>query len=345
MEELGIVSPEKSLVFWESYEKIQLADPLGFDHHVEDLVIYNRTGNINATKMLLYEAIDKTHKVLATLDIPAATACLRDIDFLISSLVAHGAYPFEHGDDIERVLLSLAAITGTVPRGTSFTYANGNPEGSRRRSFTGDEKEYIFIDAIAKSNAAMSRSLRVLSNLPNPITNISTLIDPIHTTTSSMISVKRAVTPDFFTKQLRPYLELWTVEGKDYFGPGGFQTLLPADLILWGVDETHDIWVEFVATNYPYLDQQQKKDLDIILEKMRGKGAYAHALDSNDSNIQKDVCACLQALKKFRYPHRKLVLDNVVIAEDDDTYADSIVEVLLKKTTALTKNLEERLQV
>jgi len=343
MSEFRNTRSEKLQPIEEKYEEIRAADPLGFDRHVEDLVAYNHAKETNLIINLLHEAATKTRQILPNLGAADAAACIRDIDFLVSSLVAHGVKPFEYGGDVERVLLNLASITGTVPRGTSFTYGNGNPEGRRQRTFTGDAQEGIFIDAIARSSMAISHSLSSLSDQQGLSTDVSALTSAVEAAMSSMISVKRTVTPDFFTNQLRPYLELWTVDGRDYFGPGGIQTLLPVDLILWGVDETSEMWIEFVETNYPYLDQVQKESLNLILGKNGGKSVYAHALDSGNPNMQRNVYNCLQALKKFRYPHRKLVQDNVGLAEDEDTYADSIVDVLLNKTIILAQELENRL--
>ncbi|HWT40409.1 MAG TPA: monodechloroaminopyrrolnitrin synthase PrnB family protein [Dongiaceae bacterium] len=312
---------------------------MGFDGYIEDLVVYNDIRDVQAIEEMLYTATAKASELLSEAKPVDALACLRDLDFLISSLVAHGVNPFESNRGVEAVLLELGEIAHTVPRGTSFTYASGNPSGRRRRTFTGDAQEDIFINAIGNSGAAISRSLEVSSH-QEILTDMAPLIESIEAVTSAMISVKRSVTPEFFTGRLRSYLELYSVGGEDYLGPGGIQTLLPVDLIVWGVDSTDEEWLKFVEVNYPYLDAIQKKHLNLILEKNHGESLYTRALASPDAELQKGVYRCLRALKKFRYPHRKLVEDNVKIA-DDNSYDDSIVGVILRKTDTLLRDLED----
>lgn len=317
--------------------EVQHSDPLGFDNNVEELTIYNETNDVAGLESLLRATTARTLELIPEVNSIEAMACLRDLDFIISSLIAHGVEPLASNSNTEAALVQLGIIANTVPRGTSFTYANGNPPGLRRRTFTNDAQEHIFIDAIADSSAAISQALEILTTHTTR-KDITPLTRAVERVTASMVSVKRSVTPEFFTGQLRYYLELYSVNGNEYLGPGGIQTLLPVDLIVWGIDSTDNAWKKFVETNYPYIDPIQKEHLQDILKRNHGESFYEKARTSSDIQLQREVYYCLKALKKFRYPHRKLVQDNVEIAEDD-SYDDSIVGVILRKTDALLLEL------
>ena len=67
----------------------------------------------------------------------------------------------------------------------------------------------------------------------------------------SIISVKRTVSPEFFTNDMRPYFESMTVGGKEYTGAGGAQMqLLALDYMLWGSTDESEDYRHFYEENY-----------------------------------------------------------------------------------------------
>ncbi|KPI25052.1 hypothetical protein OV320_8257 [Actinobacteria bacterium OV320] len=91
---------------------------------------------------------------------------------------------------VEAAMLRLGATADEAPRETVYSYATRNPRGPRRRSFTDTPGEHVFID----ENTADALAAVVQERLRDFAARLQT--------------VKRTLTPHYFTGLLRPHYPL-----------------------------------------------------------------------------------------------------------------------------------------
>lgn len=334
-----------------SYEEVAKRDPLGVDRAMQVLPNLNAEGNVGGLEIITREALGESQRQqdLSQID---ALAIIRDMDFLTSSLLRHGVQPLDLIPELEEELLRISGIAKTVPRGTVFTYAAANPEKERRRSFTGTAEEDVFISAVARSIIALDDAVNEISTasvcngLVTALNSSSVAVDEM---VGSIIEVKKTVTPEFFSSQMRPYFESLTIGDKQYTGSGGAQIQLVAiDFMLWGCDEQDPDYVAFFEENVGYLAPVQQRAIESYLRANDEKGLINIITQNTEVGDESRQAAAdlLRRIRKFRYPHRKIAQDNFELRPDDavgsGSYKPDILDVLIDKTEKAIAQIEER---
>ncbi len=334
-----------------SYEEVAKRDPLNIDGAMKILPDLNAESNIEGLEAVTKDALDESRRqrVLSQTD---ALAVIRDMDFLTSSLLRHGVQPFEVVPELEAELLRVSAIARTVPRGTVFTYAAANPAGERRRSFTGTAEEDVFIDAVSRSIVALDDAVDKIGSVSPYSGDVTAALNTsgaaMDEMVRSIIEVKRTVTPEFFTFQMRPYFESLTIGDKKYTGSGGAQIQLVAiDFMLWGCEDQDPDYLAFFADNVDYLTPVQQRAIENYLKNNGDRSVVS--LITRESNADDDsrqaAVDLLRKIRKFRYPHRKIAQDNFKLRPDDavgsGSYKPDILDVLIDKTEGAIAQVEE----
>lgn len=306
-------------------------DPFNLDADLAKLPHYNKTADTKQIGRLLCNATDCLVDLGPSSTPETNLAAMRDLDFLASSLVAHGVDPMQLSPSVEPAFAQLGDALQTVPRGTVYTYTSANPQQPRRRSFTGDPQEELFVQAVTDATNTMDAAVEVFAK-DGPRVGVAGFNQVAATLLDRVIAVKRNVTPEFFTGELRPYLDPLRVNGVEYFGPGGVQQSLAMDYLLWGYGDSDPTYLEFVQDNYKYLSPQQRALIEQSVQAM-GECSVATYLETHpDRELATATHGVLKTLRKFRYPHKRLADDNAALAPEADTYASAILPVLIAKT-------------
>lgn len=333
-----------------SYEEVAKRDPLSVDRAMRVLPELNAEGNIEGLEAITREALGESQRQ-QDLSQTNALAIIRDMDFLTSSLLRHGIQPLDLIPELEAELLRVSDIAKTVPRGTVFTYAAANPEGERRRSFTGTAEEDVFISAVARSIVALDGAVDEISTasvengLVAALNSSSIAMDEM---VGSIIEVKRTVTPEFFSSQMRPYFESLIIGDKQYTGSGGAQIQLVAiDFMLWGCEEQDPDYVAFFEENVGYLTPVQQRAIEGYLRANDERGLINLITQNTEVGDESRQAAAdlLRRIRKFRYPHRKIAQDNFKLRPADavgsGSYKPDILDVLIDKTEKAIAQIEE----
>lgn len=325
-----------------TYEIVRMLDPLVVDEQIHDLPHLNDRADVDAIRNITYQAVDRIEGT--DLDPAASTAALRDLDFLLSSALRHGADFIVEEPRVERLLLRLGEQACMIPRGTVSTYALANPRGERERSFTGSPEERLFIESVRSGAEDVEASLIAYVE-QGQIAGLDSMADGIQTMIDSIIKVKRGITPAYFTGELRPYFEPLTIGGETYAGSGGAQLQFVAvDYLLWGADCTDSVYQDYFKDNVRYLSPEQRELMRRAIDANGGQSLVSLVAESHDKELAAKATIVLQGLKKFRYPHRKLARDNFAIRPQGSVgsgiYTADILDVLLDETMAAIDTLQ-----
>ncbi len=331
---------------------IATLDPLGADQFfIEQLPQFNMmklTGELIATAKRYMPDIN----TLTDLGPSHAKAIMRDLGFIAASLAAHGidlsAIP-----NLESLLLSLSKILNEVPRDTVTTYGVRNSLDQRMRTFTGIPEEHLFIRSVVDTINTLPACLVALDIAQQEDPGRSTFLEclqeanfHLQTMVRSITAVKRQITPEVFSFQLRPFFPPLIVGDKKYLAPGGAQlALLIIDVMTYGshrlsVDEVYKAYVEdneqYLPPEYraylaqvktrPSLVKQVCKRCQEICGDVQMAYKLLHSLDS--------LLALLHTVLKFRFPHKKLARDNMLIRPSNSVgsggYDATILDVLIQ---------------
>lgn len=325
-----------------TFKRVRELDPLEVDSQLRDLPALNGSADIDAISTIVDDAVSRLD--VTTYDKDSATAAMRDLDFLLSSSLRHGVDLVVEGGRIESVLLGLGKIACMIPRGTVSTYALANPRGERERSFTGSPEERLFIESVRSGAESVESSLETYVN-EGKLVGLAAMENSISHMITSIIDVKRGVSPTYFTGQLRPYFDPLTIGGESYAGSGGAQLqFIAVDYLLWGVDCDNPVYQDYFADNVRYLSPEQRAYLELGIYNNDGKSILRSAVEDNDGQLSEQAIRVLQGLKKFRYPHRKLARDNFKIRPDGSVgsgiYTTDILDILLDETVVAIEKLE-----
>jgi hypothetical protein len=334
---------------WSAYESIAKLDPLGFDEQAVALPGVNEACDAaTLTEIMSGLATDAAKALSEGMDVDNAAASLRDLDFVAGSLVRHGAATVLERDIVQSTLWRMGVVAGTVPRGTVFTYASCNPDGERRRSFTGTAGEKLFIKAVKEGvdslDICMDGISRVTtgdsSGLQVANANMSRMV-------SSIVTVARGVAPEFFAYQMRPYFDGVRVDGIEYAGAGGAQMqVIAVDRMLWGADCKDEVYADYYADNVRYLTPNQR-DAIIAFEDDTSGRSVVTLIKCGELPAEAAVSALglLRTLKKFRYPHRKVANDIFALRPEGSVgsgqYTPTILDKLIAFNEAAIKALGE----
>ena len=325
-------------------------DPLSADAVLIHLPEVNERGDL---AWLMEQA-----RTLAAASVDVSTpvnACagLRDLGFLVSSAVRHA--PELDISLLEPALLRLGALAGEVPRDTVYSYSTRNPRGVRRRSFTGTPEEELFINSVAQAGTRLNDAVQQLADVLHadwtapantdgaggPMTAaLSTARSSVKVLQDNLLRVKRHVTPHFFSSQLRPYFPTFTVGGQAYAAPGGAQMpLLAVDVILFAhtaSDSGAGAWHQtYLEENLRYLPPAHRAVCDTARARA-ASGADNRTLAglAVETGNQGDFAGLLQDVLRFRYPHRQLARNNMLVRPDGSLgsggYTDDVLDRIIE---------------
>lgn len=334
-----------------TYDEVAKRDPLGLDPIMAALPDLNAHEDVEGLREVTLHASD-TLRDQRLSDPADALAVIRDVDFLTSSLLRYGVNPFECAPELEDDLIRTSRVANTIPRGTVFTYAAANPSGERRRSFTGSVEEDVFISAVTRSVIALDDSVDRMGGI-SPLSTDQQLQAVLADSSSAMdemvrsiIEVKRTVSPEYFTNNMRPYFESLEIGGRSYTGSGGAQIQLVAiDFMLWGCEDNDPDYLKFFEENLLYLTPVQQRSLEQYLRVNGEKSLVSLVSEDYEDNTRQATIDLLRKIKKFRYPHRKVAQDNFKLRPDDavgsGSYKPDILDILIDKTELAIEKVEE----
>lgn len=342
-----------------SYDNITSLDPLSLDSALRELPELNRNVDTTTIRKIAHAGI-RALQLHPPTGIEEGLACLRDLDFLASSLDRHGVNPFEQVDGLEDAMIHAGDVASSVPRSTITTYAATNPTDERRRKFTDTPEEDIFLDSLKYSFDALDLSLMSLARLRltqgrmdfDKITSsLEAANQGVRTLIDSMVSVKRTISPECFTNTLRPYFDPLTIGNVSYAAAGGGQLQLSAiEKILYGSEDGTTSSHKFYDENYPYLNAFQRKDIDKY-ERYNHKESVLSALRNGTVSAEYVVPVATllenvtRSIRKFRYPHKKAADDNFKLRPDGSvgsgSYTPEILKDLIDETELHLRDIKE----
>lgn len=335
---------------------VQNLDPLRMDDFLASelpkLNVEKRVGPlIELARKLVPTPDTATH--LSSLE---AMAAIRDLNMVASSLRRHEVN-FDAVPNLEPALLVLANQASEVPSDTVTSYGPRNPEGSRMRAFTPHHEERLFIDSF---RSGMNELLRVVEALETA--QCLTIIDVLcgselreaerrfQAMMTAIVAVRRHITPQFFTDELRPYFEPKVIGGRKYFAPGGAQmSLILVDQLLWGIAQSDGSLASYYQENLEYqpalLRARERMFVmkpplvqQVVLRFVQGD--VENVTLSDAQIIRQSLTAIEQilvAVEQFRVIHLRIARDNMAIrplgSVGSGGYDTKLLTQLLEKTT------------
>lgn len=356
--ETGEVQPEHPLYIQDKIDKqVQALDPLEADNLIKLLPKINDTNDLHSLTDLGTILVKRTEALFTkTNSLAQNMAMLRDLGMVAASLVRHGL-TIGHVAGLEEALYCLGNATDEVPRDSVFSYGPRNPQTpDRMRRFTSTQKEKVFIEAFSSGMEKLSCTIvslesALLTDDPEAMAlHIEQASSNFDAMIRAIVAVHRAIPPEVFTRQLRPYFDPVTVHNIDYLAPGGAQMpVIIIDKLLWGLDQYSpalELYFKENLTYHPALYRKYWEELsqthsDSLITKVE------HMVIENPASAQKAAAALMKfvnTLIRFRVPHLKVANDNFRLRDEDGLgsggYQPTILETLLEKT----KDARTRLQ-
>lgn len=338
------------------YKKATELDPLGIDADLFHLPEYNERADVLMIRQLGEKAVGNFRKTSVE-NTEESYAVLRDLDFIASSLDRHGFNPTSEVDGLEGAMVWAGFMGDSTPRGTITTYAGINPDGERRRSFTGSKEEDVFIDSLKVSFDDLEIAMNGLARLTSRSDDVdfthsldkSTLA--MQTMTNSTVAVIRNIPPEIFTGQIRPYFEPLNLAGKSYVAANGSQLqLVGIEKMVYGTGGVDSVESDFFDENMPYLNAAQRDKLRVFTDTNQGKDLLTmieerRSEGEDTSEVLVSVAALTKMIRKFRYPHRKVAEDNFKLRPDGSvgsgSYTPAVLTDLIKSTEARIAHAQE----
>lgn len=338
------------------YKKAAELDPLNIDADLAHLPEYNAEADTRTLCQLGQKAI-RNFRGASVEKIEEVYAVLRDLDFIASSLDRHGLDPMKEVEGLEGAMIWAGFVGDSVPRGTITTYAGINPDGERRRSFTGSEEEALFIDSLKVSFDELEIAANSIADLTSHSKNgafvhsLDTSTSAMQTMTNSTVAVMRNIPPTVFTGEIRPYFEPLTIGGKSYVAANGSQLqLVGIEKMVYGTGGVDSIESDFYEENLPYLNSVQRQQLRTFAEANEGQSLLTMVevrrhKGEDVSDVLVSLAALTKMIRKFRYPHRKVAEDNFKLRPDGSvgsgSYTPAILTDLIHATEARIAHVQE----
>ncbi len=346
-------------------KRVQLLDPLELDSLlIEELPRFNMEVKPEALIERM-EGLSIDSKKLHSLSPEEAMAATRDLSMVASSLRRHnrslGEIPY-----LESALITLSKRTLEVPADTVFSYGTRNPIGERTRTFTTFPEERLFIDSFREGMVNLPLALSTLEKVQNTkVDNLefAPLVREVASNFEAMVSaivrVRKAISPEFFTKELRPYFEPKTIGGRIYKAPGGAQMpIILIDQALWGASESNPMYLGYYRENLAYQPHILRDRESSIIKEVPIITRVFQELESSDLNIESTKKVAIESLtaahelllfvEQFRRPHLKIAQDNMALrpagAVGSGGYDIEILEFLLTHISAAKQKVAEKLK-
>ncbi|MBC8111522.1 MAG: DUF1864 family protein [Verrucomicrobia bacterium] len=334
-------------------------DPLQADDQLKRVPQFNNERNTVALVLLLVDILPSV-TYLSTFDAYQANAAMRDIGLLLGSLKRHGVEPVNVIPQLEEKLNMIAQKTNLPPRDTLLHYTIWNPDGLRRRSYTGTDDELYLIDSVKIGMNPLVRgiySLRNLHHTPLQSTEFKTTCETTATHFESMIAgivlARKKVSPAYFANELRLYFDPITLNEKIYLGPGAVEMpMFVYDHLLWSSDCQDREYITFKETYLPYVHSQMRGIYREFENKPSLLTQVCYTLETlktanekvDDDNLKALMKLCI-LLKSFRMPHKKIAEESYKQSEErtkgSGGYSTDILSHILMLTTNKVSLLEE----
>lgn len=331
--------------------KIQETDPLHADYFMVDVLpVLNNAGKIDeiiqGSKNLIPPEIQVTE-----MDYVQAQASLRDLGMVASSIQRHGL-DIANIPNLERSLMVIGSKLDETPRETVFHYGPWNPSGKRQRTFTATEGERIFIHSFREGMSGLDESIGNLLDLQSKSTsdlNFGHTLDVARVgfqkMVDAMVEVRREITPDFFSFQMRPYFPILNINDQDYQAPGGAQMpVLLVDRILWGADQKDEIYQKYYTDAVKYLPTIYRDVAKSIGNESLVTKVLMSQTTVGSETIKQSLTSVLTSLLMFRHPHLKTAKENFVKrakgSQGSGGYTPDILEKIIELTAESKKKVE-----
>ncbi|NUK13974.1 monodechloroaminopyrrolnitrin synthase PrnB family protein [Streptomyces lunaelactis] len=312
-------------------------DPLGADAVMRALPQANIAAD---TAWLRTRAEHLAQHATSIRDAAPARAALRDLGMITASLARHTGHRVPP-PAVEAAMLHLGATADEVPRETVYSYATRNPRGLRRRSFTDTPGEHLFIDEVTAASHALEDAITRCSGLSAATDRNSadalaaTVHERLRDFAAHLLTVKRTLTPQYFTGRLRPYYPPLDIARNTYYAPGGAQMpLLVLDVMILSQAATGELaaWYEqYLTDNTLYLPPHHRAVVDTA-RRSPGLARLAHS----HPHLRPAAALLIDDLLRFRLPHRQLARDNMAVRDDTSLgsggYTTSALDRLLEVT-------------
>jgi hypothetical protein len=312
-------------------------DPLGADAVMRSLPQANIAAD---AAWLRSRAVHLCQHVTGIRDVAPARAALRDLGMLTASLARHTGRDIAP-PAVEAAMLHLGDIADEVPRETVYSYSTRNPRGPRRRSFTDTPGEHLFIDEVSAASDAIDTAIEYCRHLPAAVDQHETdagaagVHHHLRTFGKHLLTVKRHLTPQYFTGQLRPYFPALTIAGHTYYAPGGAQMpLLAIDVLLLNQTATGElaVWFEqYLDDNILYLPPHHRA----LIDTARGVPGLAR-LAHHHPHLRAATSMLIDDLLRFRLPHRQLARANMAIRDEGSLGSGGYTTDALDQLLAVT---------
>ncbi|MEW1548257.1 monodechloroaminopyrrolnitrin synthase PrnB family protein [Streptomyces tsukubensis] len=307
-------------------QHVAALDPLGTAPDIFRLPMLNRGAATDEIARLGRLWLSRVGE--AVHDIPTASAALRDLGFALASLERHGV-DYRTLEGAEETLLKLGGIADEVPRDSVYTYALRNPEQGTR-SFSEIPEEALFIREVRRAGIALRPAIDALvealplaADDPELPALLDTATQGFETFAHALLQVKREVTPECFSYELRPYFPPMTVGGEVLFAPGGAQmTPMLVDIILLRPEpgDRLEEWYEgYLAENIGYLPASYRAIGSAaghhrpLLPRLVEEAGRAGGADTRMMNAIRALRGLMHEVLRFRLPHLRLAKANMNI--------------------------------
>ncbi len=342
-------------------QSVATCDPLNLDdffaHQFPEMSELGRTREL--TDFISGHIHKLGYEVIKNLNETEAMAATRDLSMFASALVRWGIQVSDV-PIMERVLGDLSQTTCEVPADTVFSYGPRNPTGETRRQFTTAHEESLFIQSFTDGMRELSVCLAGLEYARNvsvfdqlyPL-----IIGEVKNSFSEMIKammvVRTKVTPEFFTKKLRPFFEPKVICGRKYFAPGGAQMPITViDLMLWGIEESSALYVRYWNENIQYLPKAMRSRIGTIMRGHSIVKTIEDACRCAESNKSLSMAKAtidavhnlLTEIEKFRYPHLTVAKANMGIRVKGSVGSGGYDILILEYLIGQTKVAKQRLE-
>lgn len=240
-------------------EAIQVLDPLGGDEDLARLPGINARADTGALVSLARDLLP-AQAAIGAFSAAEAIAAMRDLGFVAGSVRRHGVDPARAVPGLEPVLAALGRQSDMVARDTVYHYAEWNPPGPRRRTYTGDPQEHRLQDSVRlclphlRAAVDHCRCLKMLAVTDREFgARAAGLAGSARQCIAAIDLTRDGVSPGYFARGLRPYFEPLTISGDVLLGPAAAHIPLGLiDLALWASGSGEDRYAGFRAETVRY---------------------------------------------------------------------------------------------
>jgi monodechloroaminopyrrolnitrin synthase len=312
-------------------QAIAEADPLGADEAFLRLPGLNEHKDTEGIREALQQVVTRAQS-LPELNFIHCSSAIRDISMLGGSLVRFAIEPADSVPDFSEALKVLSAyVAAQIPRDSFIDYTSRNPVDSRERTFTSLPQEKIFIDGLRRGMAALDSCLEnVMIACAYPFSskefaaNFRSATDSFQIMIDSIVRVKRGITPEVFTHQIRPFFEPFRVGDRAYSAPSGAEMpILNIDQIIWGADCEDELYATYFRANmirlpaiYQEISQTftgQKSLITLLKDHLASGMPFSY---EEHMSIQM-LHHLLTRMYSFRMPHYRVAEDNVKLRQQE----------------------------